>query len=201
MRIDEAPDEPGASKAIDLWSFTCDPLIIDDIARHILGHDHAAVSTDEPSQRKASGGFPDRWLDFGDMRLFVLLLCLLLNVSFLLAPFSHVHAHLGQLDDSALVHGGHSHDFDAHESADHHADDWQDHDVEHVIDLDSERAGQIANGLTWSQWLPLLCMVGLLFSMAPSRAFLLPRPPRSRPVLSSQHPPWPPPLRGPPISI
>lgn len=142
-----------------------------------------------------------RWLDFGDMRLFALLLCLLMNVSFLLAPFSHVHAHLGHDDDSALVHGGHSHDFDAHDSADHHADDSLDHHAEHVIDLDSERAGQVASGLTWSPWLPLLYMVGLFFSMAPSWAVLLPRPPRSRPVLKSQHPPWPPPLRGPPISI
>lgn len=135
------------------------------------------------------------------MRCVTILVCLLLNVSFLLVPFSHVHAHLDHLDDSALVHGGHSHDFDDYDSAHHHADDSLKHDAERVIDLDGDRPGQAANALSWSKWLPLLCTVGLFFSVALTRVFLLPRPPRNRPVLSSQHPPWPPPLRGPPLSI
>lgn len=133
------------------------------------------------------------------MRRLVLLLCLLLNISFMLAPFSHMHAHLDQQHDSALVHDGHSHDFDAHEAADHDEDHVIDHS--HVVDLDGDRAGQVASMLAWAQWLPLLCMAGLLLPLAPSSIVLLPRRRRDRLLFGSQHPPWPPPLRGPPLSI
>lgn len=130
-------------------------------------------------------------------RLF-LILCLLLNASSPLVQFGQAHAHLGHADGQALVHDGHSHDFDVHRSLGDHADAH----TENVVDLSAgQQTGQTANLPTWTQWLPLLCAVGLLVSLVSTRGLLLPRAPRSQPPLPSQHPPWPPPLRGPPLSI
>jgi len=51
-------------------------------------------------------------------------------VSFMLAPFVPVHAHVGEDHEQVIVHGGHSHEVDAH-----HHEHGRDHDTE-AHDLD-----------------------------------------------------------------
>jgi hypothetical protein len=126
------------------------------------------------------------------MRPFVTFLCLVLCVATMLAPFERAHAHLGHDADTAEIHDGHQHDFD-HDGMAH------EEDVDaHVVDL--SEAAQHGSNLTSVPWLPLFYVVVVLLLIEP----LLRRiytPARREVRLPSQHPPWPPPLRGPPTSI
>lgn len=125
------------------------------------------------------------------MRRFLVILCLLANLSLLLMPFDSTHAHVSSDHSHAAdVHGGHSHDFDhgvageeAHRS---------------VVDLKPALSSQNTfQSAFLTFWLPLACTFVLTLlvvqlcvgSVAPARSD--PKPP-------SHHPYWRPPLRGPP---
>jgi hypothetical protein len=68
------------------------------------------------------------------MRRSALILYVMACLSLLAVPFRDVHAHVDVDHDQILVHGGHDHEFDHHETQDletHHGHDEQ-HDVGHL---------------------------------------------------------------------
>lgn len=122
------------------------------------------------------------------------ILCLLLSVSFLLAPFSTLHAHLGSdHHDYAVLHGGHVHDVH------NHANDGGDiQDAGHTVDVNFGIADRSVAGFSWTDWLPLICVLAVVWLSVPLSTLILrsPNPDfRPRPRLTY----WRPPLRGPPL--
>ena len=128
------------------------------------------------------------------MRRFLVILCLLANLSLVLMPFDSTHAHVSSDHSHATaVHGGHNHDFD-HGMQNDQGDEADRAIVDLKPALSSQNTFQSAF-LTF--WLPLACTFVLallvvqlcLGSVAPTR---------SDPKPLSHHPYWRPPLRGPP---
>lgn len=125
------------------------------------------------------------------------ILSLLLSVSFILAPFSTLHTHLGSGHDHAVLHGGHVHD--PHNHAHDHAHDSGDiHDAGQAIDVNFAIADRGVAGFSWTDWLPLICVLAVAWlGLRLSTLILRPpnpdSPPRSRFIY------WRPPLRGPPL--
>lgn len=125
------------------------------------------------------------------MRRLVLALCLLLNISFALVPFSALHAHVDSDHHATQVHGGHDHDLGTGNS---------DHDPHHVVDLGFAFSDHGSGAMTWTHWLPLACSVVLLVTRSGLASVLL-RPPASENPPPSPRDYWHPPLRGPPLSF
>jgi hypothetical protein len=124
------------------------------------------------------------------MRSLVTLLCLLLCATVLTVPFARQHAHLGHAEATTQVHGGHSHELD---HADHHESP-----VVYLTESDSQHNGSAY--LDPAQWLLLFCVVAVLLA----HSVVLRRIDwqfAKNLRLPSQYPPWPPPLRGPPLSL
>lgn len=125
------------------------------------------------------------------MRRFLLILCLLANLSLLLMPFDSTHAHVSpDHSHAADVHGGHSHDFD-HEVSDHDAD----HSVVSLKPAVSSQNNFQSAFLTL--WLPLACAFVVTLLVVQQYLGTV-KPSRSDPKPPSHHPYWRPPLRGPP---
>lgn len=122
------------------------------------------------------------------MRALLSVLLILSCFSVVTAPLNRLHAHVDAEHEHTHVHGGHVHD-----GADHHGvvDEGQ------VIYLDAKDLQQAAKNLAWATWLPL-CVVSLILLLVPVAR--LPWSPRRQVRVASQYPPWPPPLRGPPLS-
>jgi hypothetical protein len=138
------------------------------------------------------------------VRRFLVILCLLLNLSVLLMPFDTTHAHVSSAADlSTDVHSGHSHDLDHQHDLDHdHAlDHGHDHETgtaDHVVDLQAAVSAQNSlQSMAWSDWIPLACLVVLTF-LAAQRCIAVFAPPSSDPKPASRRGYWRPPLRGPP---
>jgi hypothetical protein len=127
------------------------------------------------------------------VRRFLVILCLLLNVSVTLMPFNTAHAHVSTAHTlSADIHSGHSHDLDLDASAHDHEKGAQ------IVDFRNAASAQNSfQSTVWSDWMPLLCLVALTVLVARlcTAAF---SPPSSDPKPASRHGYWRPPLRGPP---
>jgi predicted RNA-binding Zn ribbon-like protein len=127
------------------------------------------------------------------VRRFLVILCLLLNVSVTLMPFDTAHAHISPAHTlRADIHSGHSHDLDLDASHDDHEKGAQ------IVDFRTSASTQNPFQSTfWSDWMPLLCLVALTVLVAQlcTAAF---SPPSSDPKPASRHGYWRPPLRGPP---
>lgn len=126
------------------------------------------------------------------MRRLRIIVCLVYCLSFMLMPASMLHAHVTtDQHDHPHVHGGHSHGITlAH--ADVHEDE------SHVVELNT--APDHGSNTLWWSWLALplvLLFVGLCSVCV---GFVL-REGRCEVCVPKQFPPWPPPLRGPPLSI
>jgi len=118
----------------------------------------------------------------------------------MMAPFAQSHAHLGHGEEATEIHGGHMHDFD-HDGGAHHDElDHEGEDHSSVVYLSSGAPQQDGGGLMSTLWLPLLYVVTVLILIDPLLRRVW-RPLRRAVRLPSQYPPWPPPLRGPPVSI
>ena len=127
------------------------------------------------------------------MRRFLVILCLLLNVSVTLMPFSTAHAHISTDHTlSADIHSGHSHDLDL--DASHHDHEKADQVVDFRTPVSAQNSFQSS---FWSDWMPLFCLAALTVLVAQlcTAAF---SPPSSDPKPASRHGYWRPPLRGPP---
>jgi hypothetical protein len=124
-------------------------------------------------------------------------------ISLLLVPGSLLHAHVDVHDpghahshEDVQVHGGHDHQFAGfHVDTDKHQDSTHD---DHVVKLDSSPEHG-ASTLLWA-WVALPIVFLVLFICLPLIGFASRRQ-RREPRIPKQFPPWPPPLRGPPISI
>lgn len=124
------------------------------------------------------------------------IVCLLLCVSFLLAPFSTLHAHPGSDHDHpdyAVLHGGHVHEVH------NHANDGGDiPDAGHTVDVNFAIADRGKAGFSWTDWLPLICMLAVAWLIVRYSTFILrPLDPDGRPLFRLSY--WRPPLRGPPL--
>jgi len=125
------------------------------------------------------------------MRRFAAILCLLLSATIALAPTSTLHEHVGTDHATALVHGGHLHAEDGHES----------HRGDHVIDLKVLAATDVAPHIEMAALVVMIssaaALAVLLQLLAP---ILFPAAPEVRPK-PSRRTRWRPPLRGPPLSF
>lgn len=126
------------------------------------------------------------------MRRLRVIVCLVYCISFMLMPANMLHAHVtADQHDHSHVHGGHSHEL-ANADGDIHEHEG------HVVELKTA-PDHTSNTLWWS-WLALplvLVFVGLCCA----RLSFISRERRRNVRVPKQFPPWPPPLRGPPLSI
>jgi hypothetical protein len=124
-------------------------------------------------------------------RLPRLVLCYLMSVSFVLMPYSTLHAHLSD-HDQVHVHAGHVHDLD------HHGDTRS---LDQVVNVSVSAAASSSPGHDFVIWLPVLCAVALLALALPFLTSILRPPSRdTEPIPRRSH--RQPPLRGPPsVSI
>lgn len=116
-------------------------------------------------------------------------LCWLVSLTFVLMPYSTLHAHVAD-HEPTHVHGGHVHDFDSsHDSK----------PVDHVVKI-SVAATSTSPAVAWTDWLPVISVVVLLALSLPFVTRIL-RPPlrASEPIPRRPH--RQPPLRGPPTFI
>ena len=130
------------------------------------------------------------------MSRLVPLLWLLLGASFVLAPFSTLHAHLGghhdDRHDHGILHGGHVHD------GSHATDDADHHDAGQAVDVNFAMSDRGAAGFSWTYWLPLVCSLAVTWLMVRHSTLILrPPDPSVGPRLRFTY--WRPPLRGPPL--
>lgn len=138
------------------------------------------------------------------MRLLIHVLCVMLSVSFVLAPLGRVHAHVAG-DHHVNVHGGHTHDAGGRHD---HADEAHSHDggPAHthessgtVIDLEPDRSQgsqQVWKPLYWIAAFFVVVLTVLELRQVGSFR----RPPRARTRPPSPYPHALPLLRGPPLS-
>jgi hypothetical protein len=110
----------------------------------------------------------------------------------MLMPSSMLHAHVtAEQHDHSHVHGGHSHGIDkAH--VDVHENE------SHVVELNTAPEHG-SNTLLWS-WLALP-LVFTFIGLCTACLGFVSREKRREIRVPKQFPPWPPPLRGPPLSI
>jgi hypothetical protein len=123
-------------------------------------------------------------------RLLHLVLCSAVSLSFVLMPYSTLHAHVADREHTH-VHGGHAHDFDSGRDAE---------PVDQVVKISVAATTPNPATWDWSDWLPLVCVVTLLsFSLPFVKVILRPPARDSEPIPRRAH--RQPPLRGPPVSI
>jgi hypothetical protein len=123
-------------------------------------------------------------------RLHRVVVCSMMCISWVLMPYSTLHAHVDD-HDHTHVHGGHVHDF------------GKEYDLKHadqVVPI-SVTAATSPTGLDWTHWLPIFyVLTGLALALPFLTAILRPPERDSEPIPRRFH--WQPPLRGPPaISI
>jgi hypothetical protein len=123
-------------------------------------------------------------------RLPRLVLCWVVSLSFVLIPYSTLHAHVTDQDDTH-VHGGHVHDFDGGHDV---------KSVDQVVKITVTAATPSPATGDWTAWLPLICVVGLLIFSLPFVTAIL-RPPKRNSEPIPRRPHSQPPLRGPPAFI
>jgi hypothetical protein len=124
------------------------------------------------------------------MRLQHPVLCWLVSLSFVLMPYSTLHAHVAD-HEHTHVHGGHLHDFDSsHDSK----------PVDQVVKISVAVTSTSPAALGWTDWLPVISVVVLLALSLPFVTRILRPPSRaSEPIPLRPH--RQPPLRGPPAFI
>lgn len=126
------------------------------------------------------------------MRPFRAIVCLVYCLSFVLTPVGMLHAHVAADQHAhSHVHGGPNHELAGADG------DTHEHEG-HVVEL--KTAPDHSPSTPWWSWLAMplvLVMIGLC-----SACLSLVSRERRRDVrVPKQFPPWPPPLRGPPLSI
>jgi hypothetical protein len=123
-------------------------------------------------------------------RLPRLVLCWAVSLSFVLMPYSTLHAHVAD-HEHTHVHGGHAHDFDSDRDA---------KPVDQVVKISVAATTPNPATWDWSDWLPVICVVALLsFSLPFVTAILRPPARDSEPIPRRPH--RQPPLRGPPAFV
>ena len=121
-----------------------------------------------------------------------LVACCVVSLSFMLMPYSTLHAHVSDLEHSHL-HGGHVHDL---------APDEHDvRSVDQVVQI-SVATTHLNPLVAWDSvdWTPVLCVLAFLALSLPFLTLILRPPARdSEPIprRTFRHPP----LRGPPVFI
>lgn len=124
-------------------------------------------------------------------RLQRFILCWAVSLSFVLMPYSTLHAHVAD-HDHTHVHGGHVHDFDSgHDDA---------KPVDQVVKISVAATTANLAISDWTDWLPLVCVVVVLAAGLPFVTRIL-RPPSRDSEPISRRPHHLPPLRGPPASV
>lgn len=114
----------------------------------------------------------------------------LVLISFVLTPFSTLHAHVSNGHDHGVVHGGHSHDFNSGDIDDVHTDTGQIIDMQLVASDRGTMPGVERLALASAPELPTLD--------APQVTLILRPPPIDDPPIPRRSY-WQPPLRGPPL--
>jgi hypothetical protein len=123
-------------------------------------------------------------------RLPHLVLSWAVSLSFVLMPYSTLHAHVAD-DEHTHVHGGHAHDFDS---------DRDVRSVDEVVKMSVAATTSSPSTLGWTNWLPLIYVVALLSLSVPFVTAILRPPARdSEPIPRRPH--RQPPLRGPPTFV
>jgi hypothetical protein len=122
--------------------------------------------------------------------------CILYCISLVLLPAGLLHAHVGSGSHAhahahVQVHGGHDHKLPRADGEEHEHGG-------HVVEFNAA-AEYVASKVFWI-WIALPT-VSLLLCLRVPRFVLSPRHQRREARKPQQFPPWPPPLRGPPISI
>lgn len=150
------------------------------------------------------------------MRRLTVMFLVLLNISFILMPFSTLHMHV-MADHHVVLHSGHihwhDHDVDDHDVDDRDMDDHDigigDHDHHHAHEHRSHDEHQLStlhtamfddvkfNVTDWSASTVVLCVLAVWFFSLPYLTAVLRPPAISRPF-HNQRSYWHPPLRGPP---
>ena len=123
------------------------------------------------------------------MRRLLLTLCLLANVSFVLAPLSMLHAHVDSEESATEIHGGHAHDV---------VSDTARVEDGGIVDLEVASLHRGTRASNWTHWLPLPIVAAILAWTPLQIAFTPRRRTPDIPILrlrSFWHP-----LRGPPLS-
>jgi hypothetical protein len=119
-----------------------------------------------------------------------LILCWAVSFSFVLMPYSTLHAHVADREH-AHVHGGHLHDFASNPDA---------KPVDQVVKISVAATRTNPATWDWTDWLPVVCIVVLVASGLPFVTRILRPPSRdSEPIPRRPH--RQPPLRGPPAFI
>ena len=126
------------------------------------------------------------------MRQLRAIVCLVYCVSCMLMPGSMLHAHVTPDEhDHSHVHGGHTHELAMPDGNIH------EHET-HVVELNT--APDHGSNTMWWSWLALP-LVLLFIGLCSTCIAFVSRERRREVRAPKQFPPWPPPLRGPPLSI
>jgi hypothetical protein len=123
-------------------------------------------------------------------RLQRFIVCLLVSFSFMLMPYSTLHAHVPD-EEHTHVHGGHLHDFDTSQDV---------KPIEQVVKISVNATTSSPAIWDWTDWLPVICIVVLLPSSVPFVTRIL-RPPSRASEPIKRRPHSQPPLRGPPAFL
>lgn len=111
-----------------------------------------------------------------------------MSISFILMPYSTLHAHISDHEHTHM-HGGHVHDLEP----DHDAPS-----VDQVVQVNVAAATVSTPTFDWADWLPIVCIVAVLSLCRPLLTSILRPPSRdSEPIPRRSY--RQPPLRGPPF--
>jgi len=143
----------------------------------------------------------------GFMRRLTVMFLVLLNISFILMPFSTLHMHV-MADHHVVLHSGHihwhdhdvdGHDMDGHDMGlDDHAHEHHSQDEHQLSTLHTAMFDDVKFNVTdWSASNVVLCVLVAWFFSLPYLTAVLRPPAISRPF-HDQRSYWHPPLRGPP---
>lgn len=125
------------------------------------------------------------------MRVFPRLLLVILSFGIALMPLSTLHAHVGSDHHESALHGGHVHAGDLGQD---------DHGFNSVIDLSVAVADRGAGAFSWTNWLPLIVSLAVLWLGRPYLTAILRPPPTAVQLPRTRTYFLQPPLRGPPAS-
>lgn len=126
------------------------------------------------------------------MRRFRAVICLVYCISFMPMPASMLHAHVvADQHDHSYVHGGHTHQLDAADSEVHGHEG-------HIVELNT--APDHGSNTLWWSWLTLPLIL-VFIGLCSACVGFVSRERRREVRAPKQFPPWPPPLRGPPLCI